>query len=37
MAAEQAGRRLGNPVPDGRRLALQLASGDSNVWMVENF
>ena len=25
------------PSPDGRRLALQLASGDSNVWMVENF
>jgi hypothetical protein len=25
------------PSPDGRRLALQLSSGDSNVWMVENF
>jgi Tol biopolymer transport system component/DNA-binding winged helix-turn-helix (wHTH) protein len=25
------------PSPDGRYLALYLASGDSNVWMIENF
>jgi len=25
------------PSPDGRYLALHLASGDSNVWMIENF
>jgi len=25
------------PSPDGRYLALNLASGDSNVWMIENF
>jgi Tol biopolymer transport system component/DNA-binding winged helix-turn-helix (wHTH) protein len=25
------------PSPDGRRLALWKASGDSNVWMVDNF
>ena len=25
------------PSPDGRYLALWQASGDSNVWMIENF